>query len=180
MIRNFAGQWLQLRDLEGIAIDARTVLARDQGTRQGMQDQLAAFRQRQLAFQQQGARGSFRKSAPYGNHARARRRSRLRNRRRSPTFAGGSRGNLRNNPQRQQQFRRFSGCRAGRPASLGHAQRAEMVFESIVRDKRDLADLARCNYTYVTKSSQALWYPNVTGTECAASSLLAKACAAAC
>ncbi|MDA1274818.1 MAG: DUF1592 domain-containing protein [Verrucomicrobia bacterium] len=30
-VGNFVGQWLQVRDLEGIQIDARTVLARDQG-----------------------------------------------------------------------------------------------------------------------------------------------------
>ncbi len=31
MVRNFTGQWLQVRDVDGIAIDARVVLARDRG-----------------------------------------------------------------------------------------------------------------------------------------------------
>ena len=32
MVKNFTGQWLQVRDVEGITIDAKTVLARDKGT----------------------------------------------------------------------------------------------------------------------------------------------------
>src|SRR4030095_5962602 len=31
MVRNFTGQWLQARDVDGIAINARVVLARDKG-----------------------------------------------------------------------------------------------------------------------------------------------------
>ena len=30
-IENFTGQWLQVRDVEGISIDARMILARDNG-----------------------------------------------------------------------------------------------------------------------------------------------------
>ena len=58
MIRNFAGQWLQLRDLDGIAIDARVVLARDNGTEKELQERLAQFRARQALLAQQQANGS--------------------------------------------------------------------------------------------------------------------------
>ncbi len=36
LIRNFAGQWLQSRDVEGVSIDARLVLARDSGQEKDM------------------------------------------------------------------------------------------------------------------------------------------------
>src|SRR4051812_24582971 len=49
MVRNFTGQWLQLRDVEGIAIDARVVLARDNNTEKELEAQLAAFRARRFA-----------------------------------------------------------------------------------------------------------------------------------
>lgn len=37
-VRNFAGQWLQTRDVEGVSIDARMVLARDAGTEKEMRE----------------------------------------------------------------------------------------------------------------------------------------------
>lgn len=46
MIQNFTGQWLQTRDVEGIAINARAVFARDTGTERQMRQQLAEFRAR--------------------------------------------------------------------------------------------------------------------------------------
>jgi len=46
LVRNFVGQWLQARDLDGIAIDAREVLARDAGEEKDLkreQDEFRAF-----------------------------------------------------------------------------------------------------------------------------------------
>jgi len=37
LVENFVGQWLQVRDVDGIAIDGRVVLARDQGLDREMQ-----------------------------------------------------------------------------------------------------------------------------------------------
>ena len=45
-IENFTGQWLQARDVEGISIDARLVLARDAGTEKELEQQLQEFRKR--------------------------------------------------------------------------------------------------------------------------------------
>ncbi len=36
LIENFTGQWPAARDVDGIAIDARTVLARDKGDEKGI------------------------------------------------------------------------------------------------------------------------------------------------
>jgi hypothetical protein len=45
-IDNFTGQWLQARDVEGISIDARLVLARDNGEERQQQKELEDFRKR--------------------------------------------------------------------------------------------------------------------------------------
>ena len=43
LIENFVGQWLQARDVEGIAINARAVLARDSGQERDLQRTGAAL-----------------------------------------------------------------------------------------------------------------------------------------
>jgi hypothetical protein len=182
MIRNFAGQWLQLRDLEGIAIDARTVLGRDQGTDKDMQE---AARQRQLAFQQlQQNRGNFQQAGANGNFQQARANGNFQQvgangnpatrpatqptsqPATQPAFARGN-GRFGNNPQRQQFRNRFRpAVELDGPLRLAMRNEAEMVFESIVRDNRDLADLLDCNYTYVNDKLAKLYgIPNVAGTE---------------
>ncbi len=47
LIENFTGQWLQVRDLEDLAIDERRVLARDNGSEQALDRELEEFRARQ-------------------------------------------------------------------------------------------------------------------------------------
>ena len=47
LIENFTGQWLEARDVDGIAIDARTVLARDKGDEKELRRELDEFRARQ-------------------------------------------------------------------------------------------------------------------------------------
>jgi hypothetical protein len=46
LVENFTGQWLQTRDVAGISIDARTVLARDSGQERELREQQAALRAR--------------------------------------------------------------------------------------------------------------------------------------
>jgi hypothetical protein len=46
MVQNFVGQWLQVRDVEGIAIDSRIVLARDSGEEKELQREIEEFRKR--------------------------------------------------------------------------------------------------------------------------------------
>ena len=46
LVENFTGQWLQTRDVDGVSIDARTVLARDSGQERELREQQAAFRAR--------------------------------------------------------------------------------------------------------------------------------------
>jgi hypothetical protein len=51
LVRNFTGQWLQTRDLGGVAIDVRAILARDNGTEKQLHEQAAGFLARQNAAQ---------------------------------------------------------------------------------------------------------------------------------
>ncbi|RYD28336.1 MAG: DUF1592 domain-containing protein, partial [Verrucomicrobiaceae bacterium] len=44
-VSNFAGQWLQTRDVESVSIDARIVLARDAGQERDMRERFEKFRQ---------------------------------------------------------------------------------------------------------------------------------------
>jgi hypothetical protein len=51
LMRNFVGQWLQARDVEGIDINARAVLARDDGEEKELEDLRKQFRQGQFRRQ---------------------------------------------------------------------------------------------------------------------------------
>ena len=46
LITNFVGQWLQVRDVEGVSIDSRVVLARDSGEEKELQREVDEFRKR--------------------------------------------------------------------------------------------------------------------------------------
>src|SRR6185312_13368602 len=45
-VDNFTGQWLQVRDVQGISINASAVLARDDGTEKQREEQFAALQAR--------------------------------------------------------------------------------------------------------------------------------------
>jgi hypothetical protein len=51
LVRNFVGQWLQARDVEGIDINARAVLARDDGEEKELERMRQQFRQGQFRRQ---------------------------------------------------------------------------------------------------------------------------------
>jgi hypothetical protein len=66
LVENFTGQWLQVRDVQGITINAREVLARDDGVERQQRQQFQA-RQAQLA---QAAATGATNSAPRTNNIR--------------------------------------------------------------------------------------------------------------
>ncbi len=51
-VKNFAGQWLQTRDVEGVSIDARVVQARDNGVEKQIRENNAAKQRINLAIDQ--------------------------------------------------------------------------------------------------------------------------------
>jgi hypothetical protein len=68
LVENFTGQWLEVRDVEGVSIDARSVLIRDAGQEKEFQRLVAEFRARQAraatqpAGTTQPANGGFKRS----------------------------------------------------------------------------------------------------------------------
>ena len=57
LIDNFTGQWLQARDVEGISISSRDVLARDKGEEKELKRQIEEFRARLAKRQAEGNKG---------------------------------------------------------------------------------------------------------------------------
>src|SRR6185312_12416485 len=57
LVENFTGQWLQVRDVQGITINAREVLARDDGVEKQLQQQVANFQARQAELAKARANG---------------------------------------------------------------------------------------------------------------------------
>ena len=137
-IENFTGQWLQVRDVDGISIDARMVLARDNGQEKQLQQQLAEFRAR-LARQQ--AQAGSKGTGPPATR---------------PTTLPARRPRL------------FARPAVELDGPLREAMRLEpeLFFASIVREDRSVADLLDCDYTFLNERlAKHYGVPNVTGKE---------------
>jgi hypothetical protein len=147
MVRNFAGQWLQLRDMDGISIDARVVLARDNGTERELLATIAQFR----ALQDQAAASSQPPGTPAGTGG-------------VPTTTDTAAANDALKALRK----KFPQPAIQLDDNLRSAMRQEpeMLFESIVRDNRGLADLLDCNYTFLNARLAKIYgIPGITGNE---------------
>ncbi|MDR3638426.1 MAG: DUF1592 domain-containing protein [Isosphaeraceae bacterium] len=132
MVRNFTGQWLQARDVEGIAIDARTVLARDSGEEKELkreQDEFRAFLAERAEQTKQAEEAKARGEAP----------------KEQPNF-----GQMR----RSGRFRRlFAPPKVELDNELRQAMRreTEMFFGAIVRNDRSVLDLIDSDFTYLNE-----------------------------
>jgi len=135
LVQNFTGQWLQTRDLGGIAIDARAVLARDSGTEKQLRDQKAAFEAKQAALV---APASATKTA--GTN--------------SPQASALVQTNAQNPLQKQ--VRQFA-LNVNPPKSLDQATRdamrreTEMFFSGIMHEDRSIDEFIECNYTFLNQ-----------------------------
>jgi len=178
MVRNFTGQWLQLRDVDGIAIDARMVLARDNNTEKELAAQIAAFRARQLNQQPNAnAANPATPNAANGNAATGaapkapEEANKPAGAATTPPAANGTNpaapaANANGQPPAAQGQRAFGNGRRffGPPpvqldGPLRNAMRAEpeMLFETIVREDRSLSELLDCNYTFVNSNLAKLY-----------------------
>jgi len=181
MIRNFAGQWLQLRDMDGISIDARVVLARDNGTEKELLALMAQARARQQQLDDQVAKGTRPTTSP-ANAAPAKASDPTNSAQGNPTpsavgaspglaSAGtqaGAGGPLLGSNVPSSQLGRFRTPAVQLDDNLRTAMRLEpeMLFESIVREDRSLADLLDCDYTFLNARLAKLYgITGVTGTE---------------
>ncbi len=143
LVENFTGQWLQVRDVQGVAINARSVLARDDGVEKQLEQQVAAFQARQAERAKAAAQG-----------------------------ANGTNSLARGNGQRRGNGPPpgFFKPRVELDGDLRAAMKneTEMYFASIVHDDRPVTDLIDSDYTFLNEKLAKLYgltNLNVTGPE---------------
>ncbi len=123
-VSNFAGQWLQTRDVEGASIDARVVLARDAGTEKQNQERFDTFRRLNKEIDEAEKAGDTAKVASLREEMQA------------------VRAKFKGNGKRIE----FSG-------SLRTAMRreAEMFFRYLLREDRSVLELIETDSTYLNE-----------------------------
>jgi hypothetical protein len=139
LVENFTGQWLQVRDVQGITINAREVLARDDGVEKQLEQQVANFQARQAQLAKAAANGTNSQAA--ANRPRR--------------FNGGM-------PFYKPRFELDGETRAAMK------NETEMFFASIVKEDRPLTDLIDSDYTFLNEKLAKLYgltNLDVTGSE---------------
>jgi hypothetical protein len=168
LVQNFVGQWLQVRDVEGIAIDARTVLARDNGQEKELQKELEEFRARIAAAQAQQQQPNARQpGADTGVGAQTR-----------PAAAGAGAGagtavagaqgagQGRANGQRRPRFFAKPAVELDEPLRLAMRNETEMFFGYVMHEDRSILDLIDSNYTFLNERlAKHYGVPGVTGEQ---------------
>ncbi|MBI4326065.1 MAG: DUF1592 domain-containing protein [Chloroflexi bacterium] len=133
-IRNFTGQWLQVRDVEGIDINARVVLARDHGEEKELE------RLRQQFREQQARRAN--QNEPLTPEQQAEREKLA--------------------ARRKQFFR--PAVELDGPLRRAMRLETEMFFGSIVRGGRSVLELLESDYTFLNERlARHYGVPDVTG-----------------
>jgi len=128
LVENFTGQWLQVRDLQGITINAREVLARDDGVEKQLQQQIANFQARQAQLAKAAASST-------NSPAAANRPRRLN---------GGM-------PFYKPRFELDGEIRAAMK------NETEMFFTSIIKEDRPVTDLIDSDYTFLNEKLARLY-----------------------
>jgi hypothetical protein len=145
MIKNFTGQWLQARDVDGIAIDARAVLARDKGEEKEMQRLLDEFRALQANRRAQA--GLTNRAGPAGQAKSTNQIAADKPFRRSKLFAPPA-------VELDDSLRRAM------------RQETELFFGDIVRENRSVLELLDSDYTFLNeKLARHYGITNVFGGE---------------
>jgi hypothetical protein len=161
LVNNFTGQWLQTRDVEGVSIDARAVLARDDGKERELHEQQAALRAR------------FDKSASSKPAATNQSAGGLTNILTAGLTNGLSQTNLAAQTdapakRRRQNKNFFKTPRFELDNETREAMRkeTEMFVSSIVREDRPVTELIESDYTFLNaKLAKFYGITNITGTE---------------
>jgi hypothetical protein len=141
LVRNFTGQWLQARDVEGLPFDARTILARDSGEEKELNKEMEEFR----AFLAQ--REAQAKANP------------------APEKGQPPQGSLRLSGRFQ---RIFGKPKVELDGPLRDAMRreTEMVFAEIVQEDRSVLELLDSDHTFLNERlAKHYGIPDVTGVE---------------
>jgi hypothetical protein len=141
LVQNFTGQWLQARDVEGIAIDAREVLARDSGEEKLLAREREEFRV--LLAQREAERKKQAQDQP-----KTQRDARFQIRSRFKLLFGEPKAQL------------------DAPLRTAMRRETEMFFAGIVREDRSVLDLLDSDYTYLNERLARHYdIPGVTGEE---------------
>ena len=130
LVPNFIGQWLQVRDIDGISIDARLVLARDAGSDKDIQQMFEQLRVMR-AKREEETRRQIAAGVKVAENQRTPEEEKLRARLRE----------LRNGPQLELD------------EGLRRAMRmeTEMFFEHVMREDRSVLDLLDSDYTFLNE-----------------------------
>lgn len=161
LIKNFTGQWLQTRDVEGVSIDARTVLARDSGQERQLREQQAALRAK---FDQNAKNKSSSTNSPAPGLTNLLA-SGLTNQTAQTNLTAENKA-----PAKRRDPSFFKRPRFELDTETRDAMRreTEMFVSSIVHDDRPVTELIDSDYTFLNEKLAKLYgltNLNVTGTE---------------
>jgi hypothetical protein len=136
LVRNFVGQWLQARDVEGIDINARIVLARDAGAEKELERRRREFREQREREAQQNL-----KLTPEQQRERQRQ------------------------AERRRQFNRPAVELDG-PLRQAMRRETEMCFDYVLREDRSVLELIESDYTFLNERlARHYGIPDVPGNE---------------
>jgi hypothetical protein len=172
LIQNFTGQWLQVRDVEGISIDARVVLARDAGQEKQMKQIREAFLARQAArAAAEKAAKSGQTNAPGGELTLTNILTTMAAKTNDPaTVAFATNALAEVGRRRPTAGFRFNQPRIELDRDLRSAMQreTEMYLGGIVHEDRSVTELIDSDYTYLNEKLAKLYdltNLNVTGPE---------------
>jgi hypothetical protein len=163
MVQSFTGQWLQTRDVDGISIDARTILARDSGQERQLREQQAALRAK---FEQNANNKPASTNSPAPGLTNLLIAGLTNQTAQTNLAAQGKTPPKRRDPSKD--F--FKRPRFELDAETRDAMRreTEMFVSSIVHEDRPITELIESDYTFLNEKLAKLYgltNLNVTGTE---------------
>jgi hypothetical protein len=169
LIENFTGQWLQVRDIEGVPIDSRAVLFRELDRSSEAFREIEGFRRGRANGQRRQADGKQQPENPAdGKQAQAK-----------PAAADGkqpAQAEKRDNakqPERQQQREGQRRFRFNRPRvefdrelRLAMKRETEMAFAYVLREDRSALELIDSDYTFLNERlAKHYGIPDVLGRD---------------
>jgi hypothetical protein len=161
MIQSFTGQWLQTRDVEGISVNARAILARDAGKEKELREMLDFFRAR-AAERAKGRSGvaATNQLSPANQLLAS-----------SALSANPAQTNSESSTnalaKRRSSFRKdFPRTELERDLRESMRRETEMFFARVVHEDRPVTELIDGDYTYLnSKLAQHYGITNVSGSE---------------
>ena len=166
-IENFTGQWLQGRDVEGISVDARLVLARDKGEEKELQLELEEFRARLAAREAKGKTPALlldkiQDKTPVKPQDKTQDKTPAV----APPAVAVAPAAPASPPIKRPRLFQPPAVDLTEPLRKAMRLEPEMVFAGIVHEDRSLSELLDCDYTYLNdKLAKHYGIPGVTGPE---------------